>query len=109
MKLKRLISFATLIFVLTVAGVRWAHAQSSEVEEANLPFDFYAGVSRMSAGAYYFALDLENKTVTISDNAGQHRIFLIKIPTNDGGDKYALVFVHSGDSYFLKDSTKGGV
>jgi hypothetical protein len=102
MKLKRIILSAVLIS-LPMVGVRSAHAQTDEVEKANIPFDFYAGTQKLPAGTYYFALDLENHLITISDSAGQHPKFLMGIASDEGADNHALVFDHSGDSYFLQD------
>jgi hypothetical protein len=102
MKLKCMLTFATLVLATTV-GVRSAHAESSEIEKANIPFDFYAGNQKMPAGTYYFALDLTAETVMISDNTGHYLRFLSGSPAGQGGDKWALVFDHVGKSYFLKE------
>jgi hypothetical protein len=103
MKLKPIILSASLMLILTAAGVRSAHAQSDEMQEANIPFAFYAGGEQLPAGAYYFALDVENDMVRVSDTAGRHQLFLLGIAKNDQGDTSALVFDHSGDSYVLMD------
>ncbi|HEX4168982.1 MAG TPA: hypothetical protein VHZ55_26255 [Bryobacteraceae bacterium] len=103
MKVKRLKRFGTLSFVLTMAGVGLAHAQSYEVEQAKIPFDFYAGAEKMPAGTYDFSIDLEGDIVKLSNSAGQHQVLLMGAPDDDQDTHYALVFDHSGDSYFLKE------
>ena len=95
MKLKLIILFAALVFVPMV-GVCSAHAQNGEVGKANVSFDFY-GDRRMPAGTYYIGLDLANNIITISDNAGQRKVFLMGICFDNGGDKSELVFDHLGN------------
>jgi hypothetical protein len=102
MKLKHIILSAAVIF-LPMVGVRSAHAQTDEVEKANIPFDFYAGSQKLPAGTYYFALDLPNHLIMISNSAGQQLRFLMGVEAEDGGDVSALIFDHVSDSYFLKD------
>jgi hypothetical protein len=102
MKLKHIILSAAVIF-LPMVGVGSAHAQTDQVEKANIPFDFYAGSQKLPRGTYYFALDTSNHLITISDSAGQHVRVLMGAASENGGDNCALVFDHAGASYFLKD------
>ena len=48
MKLKFML-FSVFALVLSLGGVSSAYAEIDEVEQAEVPFDFYAGSTKMSA------------------------------------------------------------
>jgi hypothetical protein len=102
MKFKCITFLAILVFA-SAGAISIAQAQSDELEKANVPFDFYAGGQKMPAGNYTIAVDLETKMITLSNDSGEHKIFLIGIPTGDGGAHTELIFEHSGNTYALNE------
>ena len=97
----KLIIFSVAAFLSL--GICSAFAETDQRVKADIPFDFYAGPQKLSAGTYYIGLDVESDTVAISDDAGRHTIFLLGNPGDGTQDKAQLVFDRSGDSYFLKE------
>lgn len=93
-------SIAALFVSLSISS---AYAETDQRVKADIPFDFYAGPQKMSAGTYYIGLDVENDTVAIGDDAGRHTVLLLGSPADGTEDKAQLVFDRSGDSYFLKE------
>jgi hypothetical protein len=102
MKLKRITFFAVLVFA-SVGIVALAHAQDDKTVKANIPFDFYAGKQKMSAGSYRIGIDLGTELISFTDESGKHKIFLMGTPDDDGDGKSLLVFKQSGDVYALEE------
>jgi hypothetical protein len=102
MKVK-VIMFLALLAVTSGVIVRSAQAQNDGTEIANVPFDFYAGGQKMPAGKYTIGIDVEAQRITLRDASGQHQMFLMGIPEEDGNDESDLLFLHSGDVYSLKE------
>ena len=103
MKLKVIMFLAVLVFG-AVGSISSAQAQSDEIEKANVPFDFYAGAQKLPAGSYTLGVNLEHQMITLSDDSGERKMFLMGTLAGDGYDnKSELVFEHSGDTYALKE------
>jgi hypothetical protein len=102
MKLKLITFFAVLVFAL--AGIpSLAHAHDYKTEKTKIPFDFYAGAQKMSAGSYSIGIDLETDIITFTDESGKQRIFLMGTPDGEGEETAQLVFEHLGDVYALQE------
>jgi hypothetical protein len=102
MKLKLITFFAVLVFASGgIVGV--AHAQDDETVKANIPFDFYAGKQKMTAGSYRIGIDLETEMISFTDESGKHKMFLMGTPDGYGNGKSLLAFTHSGDVYALEE------
>jgi len=102
MKLKFIMLFAVLVFA-SVGIVSSAHAEDDETEKACVPFDFYAGKQEMPAGCYSIGIDLARQMISVSDESGKHKIFLIRTSGDEGNGKSLLVFKHWGDVYALEE------
>jgi hypothetical protein len=102
MKLK-LIMFAAVLAFASAGAVGSAQAQTyDEIETATVPFAFYAGTQEMPAGNYRIGIVFETRLITLSNDSGQ-AIFLTGIPAGEGADLSELLFLHSGDTYALKE------
>jgi hypothetical protein len=102
MNLKFIALFSVLVFAsVGILGV--AHAQDDEIVKANIPFDFYAGKQKMPAGSYRIGIDLETEMISVTDESGKHKIFLIGTSGDEGSGNSLLVFKHSGDVYALEE------
>jgi hypothetical protein len=102
MNLKFIALFSVLVFAS--AGILGAaHAQDDETVKANIPFDFYAGKQKMPAGSYRIGIDLETEMISVSDESGKHKTFLIGTSGDEGNGNSELVFMHSGDVYALEE------
>ena len=102
MKFKRITFLAIPVFA-SACAISMAQAQTDEFEKADVPFDFYAGGQKMPPGNYLVGVDLETKMITLSNDSGEHKIFLMGIPAGDGDANTELVFKHSGNTYALKE------
>jgi hypothetical protein len=102
MKLKFII-FSVFALVLSLGSVSSAYAEIDEVEQAAVPFDFYAGSTKMPAGTYNIGLDAQNDTIKVSDASGRHAVILLGSPADGTGAKTQLVFDRSGDTYLLRE------
>jgi hypothetical protein len=102
MKFKFIMFFAVVIFA-SAGAISAAQAQTDEIEKANVPFDFYAGGQRMPAGNYIVGVDLAAQMITLSDDSGENKMFIMGIHAGDGDDKSELVFKHSGNTYALEE------
>jgi hypothetical protein len=102
MKLKLITFFAVLVFA-SVSIVALAHAQDDKTVKANIPFDFYAGKQKMSAGSYRIGIDLGTELISFTDESGKHKIFLMGTPNGEGEETAQLVFEHLGDVYALQE------
>jgi hypothetical protein len=102
MKLKFII-FSVFALVLSLGGVSSAYAEIDEVEQADVPFDFYAGSTKMPAGTYNIGLDAQSDTIKVSDASGKSAVLLLGSPADGKGKKTQLVFDRSGDTYFLRE------
>jgi hypothetical protein len=102
MKLKLITFFAGLVFA-SVGIVGLAHAQDAETGKADIPFDFYAGKQKMPAGRYRIGIDVGTELISLTDESGKHKMFLIGTPNDDGDGQWLLVFTHSGDIYALEE------
>ena len=102
MRLKFIKLFAVLVFVS--AGIHTlAQAKDVETETACIPFDFYAGKLEMPAGCYRIGIDLETEIISVTEESGEHMIFLTRTSGDEGNGKSLLVFKHSGDVYALEE------
>ena len=101
MKLKFII-FSVFALVLSLGGVSSAYAEIDEVEQADVPFDFYAGNTKMPAGTYNIGLDAQNNTIKVSNASGKNGVLLLGTPAGTG-NKTQLVFDRSGDTYLLRE------
>jgi hypothetical protein len=102
MKLKFIMLLAVLVFA-SVGILSLAHAQDDEAVRACIPFDFYAGKQEMPAGCYRIGIDLETEMISVTDESGKHKIFLMGTSGDEGNGKSLLVFKHSGDVYALEE------
>lgn len=101
--LKRALLFVLMsVFAATLAGVP-AHAQSENPILVNVPFDFVAGTSRLSAGAYRFE-KLESGVLVLNSTDRKKHVFELIV----GGGKAAsskgaphVVFTRYKDEAFL--------
>jgi len=108
MRSKFALFFAVVLFVSAVE-IEIGHAQDDQAVKADVPFDFYAGNQKMSAGAYFLKFDFGVNNVEIMDADG-HGMFLLRSDIEDTKTRTAaLVFDHLGDSYFLKTLEAPGV
>lgn len=102
MKLK-LINYGVLTAALALIGVSSAHAEVTQVERVNVPFDFYAENQKMLAGNYTVGLDFDNDVTTLTDSYG-HKVMMLGVAAdNTYKDHPKLVFNRSGQSYFLRE------
>ena len=101
MKLKLITFCAVLVFVAGIVSL--AHAHDDKTEKANIPFDFYAGAQKMSAGSYRIGIDLETDIITFTDESGKHRVYLMGTPDREGGDTSQLVFEHLGNVFVFQE------
>ena len=102
MNLKFIALLSVLVFASAgILGV--AHAQDDETVKANIPFDFYAGKQKMPAGSYRIGIDLETEMISVTDESGKHKIFLIGTSGDEGNGNSLLVFEHSGNVYALEE------
>lgn len=102
MKLKFII-FSVFALVLSLGGVSSAYAEIDEVEQAAVPFDFYAGSTKMPAGTYNIGLDAQSDTIKVSDASGKNAVLLLGSPADGAAKKTQLVFDRSGDTYLLRE------
>jgi len=102
MNFKFIVLLSVLVFAF-VGIVGFAHAEDDETVKANIPFDFYAGKQKMPAGSYRIGIDLETEMISVSDESGKHKIFLIGTSGDEGNGQSLLVFKHSGDVYALEE------
>ena len=102
MRLK-FILFSVFALVLSLGSLSSAYAEIDEVEQVNVPFDFYAGNTKMSAGSYTIGVDAESNIIKVSNASGKNAIFLLGAPADGTGTKAQLVFDRSGDTYLLKE------
>src|SRR5205085_1777754 len=79
-----LVVLIAALLLLPIAGIGVAHAQTDETLRANIPFTFHAGNQVMSAGTYEFAVDLQDKLVTIADDSGRNRMMMVATSSSDG-------------------------
>jgi len=94
--------FLLAVLWLPVLGVEMAQAQSDETIRCDVPFDFYAGTQKLSAGTYYLKFDLGSSNVQIRDESSQG-MFLMRTDLDDTeSSSPALLFDHVGEKYFLK-------
>jgi len=102
MNLKFIALFSVLVFAqVGIVGV--AQAQDDETVKANIPFDFYAGQQKMPAGSYRIGIDLRTELISLTDESGKNKMFLMGTPDDDRNVNSLLVFTHSGDVYALEE------
>ena len=102
MKLKFII-FSVFALVLSLGSLSSAYAEIDEVEQADVPFDFYAGSTKMPAGTYNIGIDAQSDTIKVSDASGKNGVLLLGAPADGTGTKTQLVFDRSGDTYLLRE------
>jgi len=102
MKLK-FILFSVFAVVLSAGSLSSAFAETDEVERVDVPFDFYAGSTKMPAGTYTVGLDVQSDTLKVSNISGMSGVLLLGSPASGTGTKTQLVFDRSGDTYLLKE------
>lgn len=99
----KFILFSVFALVLSLSSLPSAYAQIDEVEQANVPFDFYAGSTKMPAGTYKIGLDEQSNIIEISNASGKNGVLLLGSPAAGTASKTQLVFDHSGDNYLLRE------
>ena len=111
---------ALAFFALALTGAALAENDTYMVR-ANIPFSFYAGGQLLPAGEYAIAVDLEDHSVTIGQQATGRRSFLLGSSDDGsrdsrtvltfklvGADVYALREIQSPDvglSFHCKSAT----
>jgi hypothetical protein len=95
-----------LLFVVTLYP-RKANAQIIGGLQANIPFQFHAGVANLPAGTYRIRmLDNNNLTIMEISNLDGSRSALIQVQDTDANStptKSELIFDKYGDQYFLAE------
>jgi N-methylhydantoinase A/oxoprolinase/acetone carboxylase beta subunit len=92
------LSLAALSLMLTTVAAR---AQS--IEEANIPFAFYAGAAQFPAGHYLISEDHARGSIKIS-NLDTGRVAAIYVQQGSTASaKTALVFHNVGGMHFLRE------
>ncbi len=88
-------------FAAIFAGAVSANAQ--KVLTFKMPFDFYVGKNKLSAGNYELQKIGVSNYLLRNSKARKSIIFDLKIPTGKKGaaDSESLVFNRYGDAYFL--------
>ena len=102
MNLKFIALFSVLVFA-SVGIVGLAHAKDDEIQNAYIPFDFYAGTQTMPAGSYRIGINLETDVISFADESGKHRMFLVGIHAGESNGTSLLVFKHSQNVYALEE------
>jgi len=100
----------SLLLVLTVAlCVAGAQAQSQTMLKGDVPFNFIVGNQNLPAGEYTVK-SLENEIEAWYGPDG-HAFILRTIPMGElaSADTTKLVFLHSGDQYYLSEVWSEGV
>ena len=101
--MKRSIFNIVIMAGLAVSFVSFAHAQSSGLYRANIPFDFSVGTKQYTAGDYSIEVKgFEQKYFVLRDKNGG-RAYAVKTTSVDPkeGLTAALDFQRTGDSYAL--------
>lgn len=102
--MKRLIilSLMLVLFGSTLA----ANAQAGNFVTANVPFEFYVGMTRMPAGEYRVARYGTNEMLQISCKESGKVIAILSVVADrdrDGSLAPTLTFRNYGKAYFLAD------
>jgi len=97
-------SFIALVFALTIYPTR-AHAQIIGDLDANIPFQFYVGNTKLPAGEYRIQV-LDNSDLTIMEisrvDGSASALFQIRdAETSSEPTKNELIFNKYGNRYFL--------
>jgi hypothetical protein len=88
-----------------------AHAQSSSILRANIPFAFQAGFEQMPAGRYEIVLISDNLMVLRNMDPGKSVAQIVQVKWSPGRTFQAqaqLVFQQYGDRYFLRAARERG-
>jgi hypothetical protein len=101
MKLRIAIHFV-LIGLFAFVGA--AFAQAGDAVKTEIPFDFYVGTHKMTAGTYFISLDQATYRVEISSVDNNEKASFIGIPTGATqlSEQPSLEFDHVANDYFLK-------
>ena len=106
-----LIVLAGLVVLLAAVGF----AQDDDMGPAtrvNIPFDFYAGSTRLPAGVYTFDVDPVGHAVTIEQDSTGRAFVLVGMPADPvQAGQPLLTFENQGGEYRLKElqADVGGV
>jgi hypothetical protein len=101
MKLRIAIHF---VLMGLFAFVGPAFAQTGDAVKTEIPFDFYVGTHKMTAGTYFISLDQATHRVDITGGDENDRAFLIGTATGpeQESEPPSLEFDHVANDYFLK-------
>ena len=100
----------TALAIAAAAGMNTARAADVQ---AKIPFDFFAGDKKLSAGSYWIGHAANGKLVTLRSDSGHRNAFVIVNPiqTHKTNAPKKLLFRRIGDQYVLGqiwDGTVGG-
>ena len=106
---KNLIKGATMFLLLVtlslVTAVVSAHAQGSQTEYADIPFDFKAGDQELPAGRYQVTKVSNGEAVTV--RSLENSVSVVKLTNHlqqlNPAKTSKLVFNHYGNQYFLSE------
>ena len=101
MKLRFAIQFV-LMGLFTFGGA--VFAQTGDAVRTEIPFDFYVGTHKMTAGTYFISLDQATHRIDINGGDDNDRAFLIGTATRpeQQDEQPSLEFEHVANDYFLK-------
>jgi hypothetical protein len=96
-----------VVFVTVLMGLfvfNGSFAQTADAVKAEIPFDFYVGTHKMTAGTYLLSLDPLTHRVDISGLNTKDRDSAMGIPTNSEPEpgSPSVEFDHLANDYFLK-------
>lgn len=100
--MKRLIIFSLMLVLFGSTLV--ANAQAGSFVTANVPFEFYVGMTRMPAGEYRVARYGSNEMLQISCRESGKVVAILSVVTDrdrDGSVAPTLTFRNYGTAYFL--------
>ncbi len=98
----RLLAGAGLVALLTAAA--WAQDEIEPAVRANIPFDFHAESTSLSAGVYTFEVDPVTHAVAVEQDSTGRVLFLAGMPADPAlGGKSSLTFEKLGGEYQLKE------
>jgi hypothetical protein len=90
------------MIALAFSSAAWAQNDVTNEFKSNIPEDFQAGGTTLSAGEYTFNVDPVTHTVQIIQVSTMHSIFLNGAPADaSANSRPDLTFVKVGDTYHL--------
>jgi hypothetical protein len=93
---------AIALCILTLAGVAVAQEDFDHRYQANIPFQFQAGLSVLPAGRYTFAIDPLSDIVLITRRRTLASVYVGGLPADPvASDQPRLTFASKGNQYQL--------